>query len=106
MPGRGITPFFMDDLFQTRSFSFIGISAFVGLISFLKTLTKSTKEHRKDKETIRLRLARDMLLALDLEVGIAILQTVLVPSLNELSILAVVVDKRIVLRWSQSKGIE
>ena len=75
----------------------IGISALFGLISFLKILTKSAIEQTQDKETIRLRLARGMLLALDFEVGSDILKTVLVPSLNELSILAVVVGIRIVL---------
>jgi uncharacterized membrane protein len=84
----------------------IGISAFVGLISFLKILTKPTKVQTQDKETIRLRLARGMLLALDFEVGSDILKTVLVPSLNELSILAVVVGIRIVLSWSLSKEID
>lgn len=84
----------------------IGISALVGLISFLKILNKSTKEQTQDKETIRLRLARGMLLALDFEVGSDILKTILVPSLNELSILAVVVGIRIVLSWSLSKEID
>jgi len=55
----------------------IGISAIVGFISFLRTLvTKSPKEQTQDKETIRLRLARGMLLALDFEVGSDILKTV------------------------------
>jgi uncharacterized membrane protein len=58
----------------------IGISALFGLISFLKILIKPTKEQTQDKETIRLRLARGMLLALDFEVGSDILKTVLVPS--------------------------
>jgi uncharacterized membrane protein len=84
----------------------IGISALFGLISFLKILTKPTKEQTQDKETIRLRLARGMLLALDFEVGSDILKTVLVPSLNGLSILAVVVGIRIVLSWSLSKEID
>jgi uncharacterized membrane protein len=84
----------------------IGISALVGLVSFLKILTKSTKEQIQDKETIRLHLARGMLLALDFEVGSDILKTVLVPSLNELSILAVVVGIRIALSWSLSKEID
>jgi uncharacterized membrane protein len=47
-----------------------------------------------------------MLLALDFEVGSDILKTVLVPSLNELSILAVVVGIRIALSWSLSKEID
>jgi uncharacterized membrane protein len=81
----------------------IGISAIVGFISFLRTLvTKPPKEQTQDKETIRLRLARGMLLALDFEVGSDILKTVSVPSINELSILAVVVGIRIILSWSMS----
>ena len=46
-----------------------------------------------------------MLLALDFEVGSDILKTILVPSVNELSILAVVVAIRIVLSWSLSREI-
>jgi hypothetical protein len=53
-----------------------------------------------------LRLARGLLLALDFEVGSDILKTILVPSANELSILAVVVGIRIVLSWSLSKEID
>ena len=84
----------------------IGISAVVALIAFFKILRKSPKEQTQDKETIRLQLARGMLLALDFEVGSDILKTILVPSANELSILAVVVDIRIVLSWSLSKEID
>ncbi len=52
----------------------IGVSAFLGLIAFLKILRKPMKEQTIDKETIRLRLARGMLLALDFEVGSDILK--------------------------------
>ncbi len=83
----------------------IGISALMGLISFLRILTKPTKEQTHAKETIRLRLARGMLLALDFQVGGDILKTILVPSFNELAILAVIVGIRIVLSWSLSKEI-
>ncbi len=83
-----------------------GISALFGLISFLRILTKPTKEQTHAKETIRLRLARGMLLALDFEVGSDILKTILVPSLNELAILAVIVGIRIALSWSLSKEID
>ncbi|MDQ3847879.1 MAG: DUF1622 domain-containing protein, partial [Thermoproteota archaeon] len=74
----------------------IGISAIMGLISFFKILRKPLEQQTQDKETIRLRLARGMLLALDFEVGSDILKTVLVPSVRELTILAVVVGIRIV----------
>ena len=83
----------------------IGISAIMGLISFLGILRKPVEQQTQDKETIRLRLARGMLLALDFEVGSDILKTILVPSVRELTILAVVVGIRIVLSWSLSKEI-
>ena len=85
----------------------IAISATTALIAFFKTLRKSPKEQIQEKETSRLRLARRLLLALDFEVGSNILKTILVPSPNELSILAaVVVGSRIVLSWSLSKEID
>ena len=84
----------------------IAISAATALFAFFKILRKSPKEQTQDKETIRLRLARGLLLALDFEVGSDILKTILVPSANELAILAVVVGIRIVLSWSLSKEID
>ena len=84
----------------------IGISAIIALISFFKILRKSTREQTIDKETIRLRLARGLLLALDFEVGSDILKTILVPSVRELTILAVIVGIRIALSWSLSKEID
>ena len=84
----------------------IAISAASALLAFFKILRKSPKEQTQEKETIRLRLARGLLLALDFEVGSDILKTILVPSANELSILAVVVGIRIVLSWSLSKEID
>ena len=69
-------------------------------------MRNSAKEQTLDKETIRLRLARGMLLALDFEIGSDILKTILVPSTTELTILSVVVGIRIVLSWSLSKEID
>jgi uncharacterized membrane protein len=83
----------------------IGISAIMALFSFFRILGKPIEQQTQDKETIRLRLARGMLLALDFEVGSDILKTVLVPSITELTVLAVVVGIRIVLSWSLSKEI-
>lgn len=83
----------------------IAISAATALIAFFKILRKSPKEQIQEKETIKLRLARGLLLALDFEVGSDILKTILVPSPNELSILTVVVGIRIVLSSSLSKKI-
>lgn len=84
----------------------IGISAIMALISIFKILKEPVEQQTQDKETIRLRLARGMLLALDFEVGSDILKTILVPSITELTILAVVVGIRIVLSWSLSKEID
>ncbi len=84
----------------------IGVSAFIALVSFFRILKKTSKEQSHEKETIRLRLARGMLLALDFEVGSDILKTILVPGINELAILAVIVGIRIVLSWSLSKEID
>lgn len=84
----------------------IGVSAIIALISFLKILTMPTVKQTHEKETIRLRLARGMLLALDFEVGSDILKTILVPGINELAILAVIVGIRIGLSWSLSKEID
>jgi uncharacterized membrane protein len=71
------------------------MSAATALVAFFKILPKSPKEQTEEKETIRLRLARGLLLALDFEVGSDILKTILVPSANELSILAVAIFKDI-----------
>jgi uncharacterized membrane protein len=45
-------------------------------------------------------------LALNFEVKNDILKTILVPSVTELKILAVIVDIRVVLSWSLSKEID
>jgi uncharacterized membrane protein len=83
----------------------IGVSSIFALASFFRILRKTTKAQTHEKETIRLRLARGLLLALDFEIGSDILKTVLVPGVNELMILAVIVGIRIILTWSLSKEI-
>jgi uncharacterized membrane protein len=84
----------------------IGISAILAFISYLKIIRKRTHEQIIQQESIRLRLARGMLFALDFEIGADILKTVLVPSPTDLAILSVVVAIRIILSWSLSKEIE
>ena len=84
----------------------IGLSAIFALISFLKILIKPIKEQTQSKETIRLNLTRGIMLALDFEIGSDILKTILIPSVREVTILAVIVGIRIVLSWSLSKEIE
>ena len=83
----------------------IGISAILALVSFLKHLKMKKEDLTMYWGTIRERLARGLLLALDLEIGSDILKTILVPSFTELIILAVVVAIRIILSWSLSKEI-
>ena len=84
----------------------IGISAILAFISYLKIIRKRIHEQIIQQESIRLRLARGMLFALDFEIGADILKTVLVPSPTDLAILSVVVAIRIILSWSLSKEIE
>ena len=57
-------------------------------------------------ETVRLSLARSLLLVLDFVVASDILKTILVPSLNELTLLAFIVAIRIALSWSLSKELD
>ena len=57
-------------------------------------------------ETTRLGLARSLLLALDFEIGSDILKTILIPSITDLTILAVIVAVRIVLSWSLSQELD
>jgi uncharacterized membrane protein len=84
----------------------IGISAGIAFVAFLKILHKPTMDQTMEKETIRLRLARGILLALDFEVASDILKSILIPSVNDLAILAVVVAIRIALSWSLSQEVD
>ena len=84
----------------------IGISAILAFASFLKHLTMKREDPPVYWVTIRTRLARGLLLALDFAIASDILKTILVPSFTELIILAVVVGIRIILSWSLSKEIE
>ncbi|MGB8102563.1 MAG: DUF1622 domain-containing protein [Nitrososphaeraceae archaeon] len=83
----------------------IGITITIAFISSLKILRKPTNERTLAAETIRLSLARALLLVLDFVVASDILKTILVPSLSELSLLAFIVAIRIALSWSLSKEL-
>ena len=83
----------------------IGITITIAFISALKILRKPTKERTLAAETVRLSLARALLLVLDFVVASDILKTILVPSLSELSLLAFIVAIRIALSWSLSKEL-
>jgi uncharacterized membrane protein len=84
----------------------IGISAWIAFVAFLKILHKPIMDQTMEKETIRLRLARGILLALDFEVASDILKSILIPSVGDLTILAVVVAVRISLSWSLSQEVD
>lgn len=86
--------------------SVIIISVIMAVISFLKILRNPIKDQTMEKESIRLRLARGILLALDFEIGSDIIKTMQVPGIKELLILGVIVTIRIVLSWSLSKEID
>jgi len=83
----------------------IGITITIAFISALKILRKPTKERTLAAETVRLGLARALLLVLDFVVASDILKTILDPSLSELSLLAFIVAIRIALSWSLSKEL-
>ena len=83
----------------------IGITITIAFISALKILRKPTNERTLAAETVRLSLARSLLLVLDFVVVSDILKTILVPSLSELSLLAFIVAIRIALSWSLSKEL-
>ena len=84
----------------------IGITITIAFISALKLLRKPTNERTLAAETVRLGLARSLLLVLDFVVASDILKTILVPSITELSLLAVIVGIRIALGWSLSKELD
>ena len=86
--------------------SIIIISVIMAVISFLKILRNPIKDQTMEKESIRLRLARGILLALDFEIGSDIIKTMQIPGIKELLILGVIVTIRIVLSWSLSKEID
>ena len=84
----------------------VGITITIAFISALKILRKPTTERTLAAETVRLGLARSLLLVLDFVVASDILKTILVPSLNELTLLAFIVAIRIALSWSLSKELD
>ena len=83
----------------------IGVSAVIAFIGYFRTLSRRQKGEVSEGDTVRLRLAGGLLLALDLVVGADILTTILNPSTEDLLRLSVIVAIRIVLGWSLSKEI-
>jgi uncharacterized membrane protein len=84
----------------------IGITITIAFISALKILKKPTNERTLAAETVRLGLARSLLLVLDFVVASDILKTILVPSVTDVLLLAVIVTIRIALSWSLSRELD
>lgn len=83
----------------------IGIVVFVAFYGVLRTLHHSQTQRATESKQIRVRLAGGLLLVLDFQVGSDILKTIIVPTLNEMAMLAIIVAIRIILGWSLSKEI-
>jgi uncharacterized membrane protein len=108
IPIEGIRSYYIDLIIfgiDILAASVIIISVIMAVISFLKILKNPIKDQTMDKESIRLRLARGILLALDFEIGSDIIKTMQIPGIKELLILGVIVTIRIELSWSLSKEI-
>lgn len=84
----------------------VGIIIILAFISALKILTKSTRDRTIAVETVRISLARGLLLVLDFVVASDILKTILAPSPTELLLLGFIVAVRIALSWSLSKELD
>ena len=86
----------------------VGITL-AGLVRiFLSSLKKKEEEGEQQPTLVHqlvTRMLRGLLLALDFLVAADILRTILIPSVNELTILVIIVVIRILLSWSLSKEI-
>jgi uncharacterized membrane protein len=117
--GEGIAQIFLEQLIEYTVLALeiiitIIIIIIVGitLVNLFKIMV-STLINKEEKEKQReylgqlvRRMLRGLLISLDFLVAADLLKSILVPSVNELLILAFVVAIRIVLSWSLSKEIE
>jgi uncharacterized membrane protein len=117
--GEGIAQIFLEQLIEYTVLALeiiitIIIIIIVGitLVNLFKIMV-STLINKEEKEKQReylgqlvRRMLRGLLISLDFLVAADLLKSILVPSVNELIILAFVVALRIVLSWSLSKEIE
>jgi uncharacterized membrane protein len=86
----------------------IAISIIRGFIMYVKLLRKSPLEQTKEEEGIKRYVGNGLVFALDLEVGSAIIKTILTASnlASELISLAFIVAIRITLSWSLSRELK
>jgi uncharacterized membrane protein len=117
--GEGIAQIFLEQLIE---YTVIALEIIITIIIIiiigitpanLFKIMVSTLINKEEKEKQReylgqlvRRMLRGLLISLDFLVAADLLKSILVPSVNELLILAFVVAIRIVLSWSLSKEIE
>jgi uncharacterized membrane protein len=117
--GEGIAQIFLEQLIEYTVIALEIIITIIIIIIIGITLANlfkimvSTLINKEEKEKQReylgqlvRRMLRGLLISLDFLVAADLLKSILVPSVNELLILAFVVAIRIVLSWSLSKEIE
>jgi uncharacterized membrane protein len=86
----------------------VGISlAHLFLIALSTLRKKDEKEERREyaSQLVR-RMLRGLLISIDILVAADLLKSILVPTITELTTLAIIVVIRVVLSWSLSKEIE
>jgi uncharacterized membrane protein len=86
----------------------VGISlAHLFLIALSTLRKKDEKEERREyaSQLVR-RMLRGLLISIDILVAADLLRSILVPTITELTTLAIIVVIRVVLSWSLSKEIE
>ena len=117
--GEGIAQIFLEQLIEYTVLALeiittIIIIIIVGItLANLFKITLSTLMNKEEKEQRReylgqlvRRMLRGLLISLDFLVAADLLKSILVPSVTEVALLAIIVLIRIVLSWSLSKEIE
>jgi uncharacterized membrane protein len=117
--GEGVAQIFLEQLIEYTVLALeiiitIIIIIIVGItLANLFKITLSTLMNKEEKEQRReyvgqlvRRMLRGLLISLDFLVAADLLKSILVPSVTEVALLAIIVLIRIVLSWSLSKEIE
>jgi uncharacterized membrane protein len=117
--GEGLGQIFLEQLIEHTVLALeiiiaIIIIIIVGItIALLFKIMLSKLRNKEEKEQRRVyvdelvrRMLRGLLISLDFLVAADLLESILVPTINELARLAIIVAIRIVLSWSLSKEIE
>jgi uncharacterized membrane protein len=118
-PSEGLGQVFLEQLIES---TVLGLEIIVTIIIiiivgitlahlFLIALSTFRKKNEKEKrreyasQLVR-RMLRGLLISIDILVAADLLKSILVPTITELTTLAIIVGIRIVLSWSLSKEIE